>query len=151
MKKFFKWFFITIAILVVLVLVAAIILSFVLPLEKIKDFAAAKMAETLKREVRIGKISFNVFTGIGIDDLYIGNRAGFSKEPFVKADKIELRYDLWSLFARKFKVNKVALVSPSILLEKKEKSSTSAISFLRLNPKLSQKKPNRKRRRPSPQ
>ncbi len=119
MKKFFKWSFIIIAILVVLVLVTAIVLPFVLPLDKIKDFVAAKMTETLKREVSIGRISFNIFTGIGIDDLRIGNRAGFSKEPFVKADKIELRYDLWSLFARKFKINKVAIVSPSILLEKK--------------------------------
>jgi uncharacterized protein involved in outer membrane biogenesis len=119
MKKFLKWFLIAVSSLVVLILVAALLLPFVLPLDKIKDFVAAKMTETLKREVKIGKVSFNIFTGIGIDDLTIANKAGFSKKPFVKADKIELRYDLMSIFSGKFQINKIALIGPEILLEKK--------------------------------
>jgi uncharacterized protein involved in outer membrane biogenesis len=122
-KKFFKWVFLVIAFLVVLLLVAAIALPFVLPLDRIKDFVASKMSETLKREVTIGKVSFNVFTGIGIDNIKIGNKPGFSAKPFVKADKIELKYDLWSLFKGKFMINRVALVGPSILLEQKNKQN----------------------------
>lgn len=119
MKKFLKWFFIVIAVLVVLILAAAIALPFVLPLDRIKDFAAQKMSETLHRNVKIGKVSFNIFTGIGIDNLYIGNRKGFADKPFLSASKIDLKYDLWSLFSGRFKVNKVALISPKILIEKK--------------------------------
>ena len=148
MKKFFKWFLIVIAAFVVLVLIAALILPFVLPLDKIKDFVAAKMTETLRREVKIGKISFNIFTGIGIDDLYIGNRAGFSKQPFVKADKIELRYDLWSLFTGKFKVNKVALVGPEILLEKKGGQFNFSDLIPTPKPKVKPKEPKKAKAAP---
>jgi len=122
-KRLLKWVLITIAGLLIVVIAAALMLPFVLPLDRIKDFVADKMSETLRREVTIGKVSFNIFTGIGIDDLHIGNKAGFSKKPFVKADKIEFRYDLWSLFSGKFRINKVALIGPEILLEKKGSST----------------------------
>jgi uncharacterized protein involved in outer membrane biogenesis len=141
--KAIKWFFIVIAALLVLLIVAAVALPFVLPLDKIKDFAAAKMSETLKREVKIGKVSFNVFTGIGIDNLYIGNRAGFAKKPFVSASKIELKYDLWSLFSGRFKINKVALIKPEILLEKK--GSQFNFSDLIPAPKTKTKPPETKK------
>ena len=118
MKKLFKWFFILIAAVVILILVAALALPYILPMDKIKNYAAEKMSETLNREVKLGKISFNIFKGFKLEDLYIGNRKGFSKKPFVSADAIELQYDLLSILRGNFNIGKIALVKPAILIER---------------------------------
>ncbi|MEM2954965.1 MAG: AsmA family protein [Candidatus Nanoarchaeia archaeon] len=121
MRKFFKWFFIFISIFVILILIATVALPFLLPLDKIKDIAAQKLSEVLKREVKLGKISFNILKGFKLEDLYIGNREGFAKKPFVSAGSIELRYDLFSILKGKFNIKKIVLVNPKILVEKDKK------------------------------
>ena len=86
MKKIFKWLLSGFIALIALLLIVAILLPFFLPLDKIKDFAAEKLGESIKREVRVGGISVNIFSGVSLKKLYIGNRAGFTKAPFISAD-----------------------------------------------------------------
>jgi uncharacterized protein involved in outer membrane biogenesis len=118
LRKLIKWSFLVIIGLLLVLVLGVIALPFVFPLDKIKDFATAKIAETIQREVKIDKVSFNLFSGIKLQGLYVGNRPGFAKQPFMTADAIELRYAFWPLFSRKVVVKEIALVKPQILIEK---------------------------------
>ena len=118
MKKVIKWIAIIAGILIIFLMVGVIALPFVIPLEKIKDLATAKISETINREVKIEKVSFNIFEGIKLEGLTVSNRAGFAKKPFVSADAIALRYAFWPLFQRQIIIKELRLVKPEILIEK---------------------------------
>lgn len=118
MKKVFKWAAIVAGTLLAILIIGIVALPFVFPLEKIKEFAVARISDAIHREVRVGKVSFDIFSGIKLKDIYIGNRPGFAKKPFVSADSIELRYAFWPLFSRKILIKEVRLVNPEILIEK---------------------------------
>jgi len=116
-KKILKLSGIVLGVVVVLIVIAAIALPRFLPLDKIKDIAAEKASEAVHRNVKIGHVSFNIFTGIEIRDVSVSNRPGFSKEPFISAGLIEMKYDLWKLLRGKVAINKIVLVKPEILIE----------------------------------
>lgn len=118
MKKLLKWLAIVVGALIIILVIGIVALPFVFPLEKIKDFAVARISGTIHREVRVDKISFDVFSGIKLQGIYVGNRAGFAQKPFVSADAIELRYAFWPLFSRKIIIKEIRLVKPEILIEK---------------------------------
>jgi uncharacterized protein involved in outer membrane biogenesis len=118
MKKFFKWLLIALGTLLALFIAGTVLLTLFLPLDQIKAFAVARLSETLQREVKIEKVSFNLFSGIKLEKLSVGNRAGFTAQPFVSADSIELRYAFWPLFSRQLLIKEVRLVKPEILIEK---------------------------------
>ncbi|MFH1710358.1 MAG: AsmA family protein [bacterium] len=117
LKKALKWVGIIAGVIVVILIIAAIAIPHFLPLDKIKDMAAQKASETIHRNVKIGKVSFNIFTGIELSDLSVSNRPGFSSEPFLSAGKIELKYDLWKLLGGTVVIDKVVLVKPEILVQ----------------------------------
>jgi uncharacterized protein involved in outer membrane biogenesis len=118
MKKAIKWIAIVAGILIVLLIVGAVALPFVIPLEKIKDFAVVRISEAISREVKIEKVSFNIFEGIKLEGLSISNRPGFAKKSFVSADAIVLRYAFWPLFKRQIIIKELRLVKPEVLIEK---------------------------------
>ncbi|OGB88194.1 hypothetical protein A3J44_06390 [candidate division WOR-1 bacterium RIFCSPHIGHO2_02_FULL_45_12] len=118
MKKLLKWAGVIIGSLVGLLIIGAIALPFVLPLEKIKELVTARLSEAIHREIKVEKVSFNLFSGIKLEKLSVSNREGFAKKPFVSADAIELRYAFWPLFNRQIIVKEFRLVKPEILIEK---------------------------------
>lgn len=118
MAKPLKWFFIVVGLLLAVLIIGSLLLTLFLPLDKIKDYAVARLSDSLRREVRIEKVSFNIFSGIRLEKLYVGNRRGFAPRPFVSADAIELRYAFWPLFSRQLLINEVRLVKPEVLVEK---------------------------------
>ena len=97
MKKLFKWVGIIVGALLAILIVGAIALPLLLPLDKIKDMATAKISEAINREVKIEKVSFNLFSGIQLEKISIANRKGFSDKPLISADGIELRYAFWPI------------------------------------------------------
>ena len=131
MKKIFKWLLSGFIALIALLLIVAVLLPFFLPLDKIKDFAAEKLGESIKREVKVEGISINIFKGVSLKKLYIGNRAGFTNAPFISADAIELRFALMPLiFERKIKIYKLVLVKPEIFIEKAPSGELNASDLL---------------------
>src|SRR3989339_314485 len=118
MKKLFKWVGIIVGALLAILIVGAIALPLLLPLDKIKDMATAKISEAINREVKIEKVSFNLFSGIQLEKISIANRKGFSDKPLISADGIELRYAFWPIFKRQLLIKEVRLVKPEILIEK---------------------------------
>ncbi|MBI5399517.1 AsmA family protein [Candidatus Saganbacteria bacterium] len=118
MKKIFKWFRIIVVAVLAFLLIGFVAIPLIFPVNKIKDLAAAKLSATLGREVRIAKVSFNLWTGIKLEKIAIANRQGFSNEPFVRADALTLRYAFWPLFQRHIIVQEISLDKPEILIEK---------------------------------
>jgi uncharacterized protein involved in outer membrane biogenesis len=118
MKKLIKWSVIIIGILLIVLIVGVFALPFIIPLEKIKDFATARISEAINRKVKIEKVSFNIFSGIKLEKLSISNRPGFADKPFVSADAIALRYAFWPLFKKQIIIQEIRLVKPEILIEK---------------------------------
>jgi AsmA protein len=140
-KNVLKWAGIVIGVLVVVLVIAAIALPFFLPLDKIKDMAAQKASEAIHRQVKIGKVSFNIFTGIELRDLSVSNRPGFSKEPFLSAGKIELKYDLWKLLSGTVAIDKVVLVKPEILIEMRKDGTSNYSDLVGVKKPAAPKKP----------
>jgi hypothetical protein len=117
LRRALKWAGIIVGALIVILIIAAIAIPYFLPLDKIKDMAAQKASEAIRRQVKIGKVSFNIFKGIELKDLSVSNRPGFSKEPFLSAGSIELKYDLWKLLRGSVAIDSVVIVRPEILVE----------------------------------
>lgn len=118
MKKFLKWIAIVFGVIFLFLVISVFALPFFLPLDKIKDFAAAKISETIHRDVKINSVAFDIFSGIRLKGLTVGNRQGFAAQPFVSAESIDLRYAFWPLFSRQIIVKELRLVKPMILIEK---------------------------------
>jgi len=118
MNKILKWFGIVAGILVGLLVVGAVALPIFLPLEKIKNIAAEQISKTINREVKVEKVSFNIFEGIKLNKLTVSNRPGYAKDNFISADSIVLRYAFWPIFKRQVLVKEISLVKPEILVEK---------------------------------
>jgi uncharacterized protein involved in outer membrane biogenesis len=143
MKKLLKWTATIAGTLLAILIIGIVALPLIFPLEKIKEFAVAKISETIHREVKVEKVSFDIFSGIKLKGLYIGNRPGFAKKPFVTADSIELRYAFWPLFSRQILIKELRLVKPEILVEKNVRGEFNFSDLLQ-----SKEKPtNEKRKR----
>ena len=139
MKKAIKWISIVAVTLVVLLIVGAIALPFIVPLEKIKDFALKQISQTIDREVTIEKVSFDIFSGIKLEKFSISNRKGFAKKPFVSADAIALRYAFWPLFKRQILIQEVSLVRPEVLIEKSARGEFNFSDLIKKKPPTQEK------------
>lgn len=117
-KKIIRFLAIGFAALVLLVVVLAIALPFLIPVEKIKSYAAQKAGEFLERPVTVEKASFNLFKGIELTGIRVGERSGFSEEPFLAADSAELRANLFKLIFGNLSVEGIKLVHPRIKIER---------------------------------
>jgi len=118
MKKILKWSGIIAGVLVGLLIIGAVALPLLLPLEKIKNIATEQISKAISREVKIEKVSFNLFEGIKLNKLTVSNRPGYAKDDFISADSIVLRYAFWPIFKRQIIVKEISLVKPEILIEK---------------------------------
>lgn len=123
--KIIKWFAIAFAALVAALAVLALALPFFFPLDRIKDFAADRIAEAIQREVKIERISINLFSGIRLEKISIGNptfvgkRKGFSNQPFISAESLELHSAFWPIIKNQLVIKEIVLVKPRVWLENK--------------------------------
>lgn len=118
MKNILKWLGILSAALVVLIVAASVALALFFPLDRIKDLAASELSKVLGREVKIAKASFNIFTGLKLENVSIAERHPHIKRPFVAAEAIELHYDLWPLLRRQIVIRRIGLTKPEIFVQK---------------------------------
>ncbi|MDI6731773.1 MAG: AsmA family protein [Candidatus Margulisbacteria bacterium] len=119
MKKIIKWFAIVFASIIGLLVIAALSLPLLLPLDQIKDYAADRISEAIQREVKIEKVSFNLFSGIKLEKIWIGGQKGFSDKPFITAESLDLHYAFWPIFRRQIIIQEIVLVKPRVIIEGK--------------------------------
>ncbi|MFA4843681.1 MAG: AsmA family protein [Candidatus Margulisiibacteriota bacterium] len=110
MKKTLKWVALTAGGLLLVLIIGLAALPFVFPLDKIKDFATAKLSETLHRKVVIKSVSFDIFSGIKLQGIEVGD--------LVRAESLDLRYAFWPLFSRQIIVSELSLVRPELKIVK---------------------------------
>ena len=110
MKKVIKWVVAVFGIILLALIIGLAALPWVFPLDKIKDFAAAKLTETLHRRVVIKSVSFNLFSGIKLQGIEVGD--------LVRAESLDLHYAFWPLFSRQIIVQELSLVKPEIKIVK---------------------------------
>ncbi|OGC36757.1 hypothetical protein A2311_06790 [candidate division WOR-1 bacterium RIFOXYB2_FULL_48_7] len=119
MKKLVKWGLISIAgFILFLVVLLLVVVPWLLSPEKIKAYTEGPLSQQIGRQVKLGRASFNLFSGFRLENLSVANQKGFSPVPMIAAQAIELHYDFWALFSGRVVINDVALVGPEILIEK---------------------------------
>ncbi|MGQ9630895.1 MAG: AsmA family protein [bacterium] len=117
--KIFLWIAAATLAAVILLVVASPLL---IPRDEIRRIAVEQAERFINREVSIGRLSVNIFTGLELSDLSLSNMpreqdTGFSREPMIRVDKIILRYQLLPLLLRRVVVSKVEVIHPRILIE----------------------------------
>lgn len=115
MKKLFK----LLVALVILAVIAVIAIPFLIPLDTYKQEATAKLTEKLGREVRIdGDVSLSLVPNLAVtlEDVTIGNPAGFKTKEFIHIKSLDVEVALKPLFDKRIKIQKLVLDEPNIQL-----------------------------------
>ncbi|HTY13605.1 MAG TPA: AsmA family protein [Candidatus Omnitrophota bacterium] len=147
MKNPLRIFIVAVSVLAALAILAFTLIYFMLPLNKIKDYAAEYLSGQLRREVRIRSVTFNPFSGIRLKGLTISNRKGFDDRPFISADAIEMRYLFWPLLQGKVIIPELSLVHPQIIVEKSRRGDFNFSDMFLAPPSPRPAAPARKKKR----
>src|SRR3954467_1718756 len=101
-------------------ILAALILPFLVNVDKLRPQVQTQASAALGREVTIGKLELAVLSGgVTAKDISISDDPGFSNQPFVKAKSLDVGVDLWPLiFSKALHVNTLTLQEPEIHLVK---------------------------------
>lgn len=96
--------------------------------------------DALGRDITIKGIKLSLLTGLGVKltGLEIANQPGFSSEPFVSVDEIEVKLGIIPLLRNTIEVRRISLVRPKILLERNQKGE---LSISDLEKKFAKKEP----------
>src|SRR3954464_3215416 len=99
-------------------ILAALILPFLVNVDKLRPEVQTQASAALGREVIIGKLELSVFSGgVTAKDISIADDPGFSNQPFVKAKSLDVGVDLMPLiFSKALHVNTLTLEEPEIHL-----------------------------------
>lgn len=80
--------------------------------DRLRSFALDQLDTLLIAEVHLGEIHGNLVTGFSIDSVSIKVR----DEYFVRADRIDIRYDLFQIPSKKISVSLLTLIRPQIAM-----------------------------------
>lgn len=128
MKKKLVWAAaIFVGLVFVLLLGLSILVKTYLKSDALKSLIIPKVEEATGRKLGINEIHVSLFKGIVVKGIILKERDG--SRDFLKADEFVLNYQLWPLLKKQLVINKVELVSPSILL-RREKDGTYNFSDL---------------------
>ena len=119
MKALLKLFAVLAGLLIILVLAVAIAVTTLDPNEY-KGWISNKVQSVTGRSLRLdGEIhlSFYPWLGIEVEDLTLGNRQGFTAEPFLHSDYLLLRLKLLPLLLSKYEVDTIHIRGAEINLE----------------------------------
>ncbi|MBI5821613.1 MAG: hypothetical protein HZA88_21805 [Verrucomicrobia bacterium] len=115
-----KWLFILgglLAVLVLLVLLMPVITNAV-----VRPKVVDALRDSLNGEPTIGRLSFSLFSGLELEDLRIGNPAGFSAGPCVTVERITADPSLLALLGGKVVLNgSLHVVKPQVFIEQDDK------------------------------
>ncbi len=114
-----RWLVILTGGVVALVLVGFLALKVVFPPKKLRAMVVPRIEAAVGRDVELSAVRLKVFPRIAVrlDDLTIANPPGFSEEPAVRLEALELQVGFWPLLRRQFDLRQVRLLSPDIRYE----------------------------------
>lgn len=124
--------------LIIIFAIGALVLSFTLD-GIIKSSLESTTGEMLETTVEVNNVDISVLDGTGtIDGITIHNPEGFSDNPAVKLQQINIKMNLWTLLSDTVIVNSVEINQPDLFLEQKATGN----NFKILNDKLNEVEPS---------
>lgn len=114
MKKLAKVLLIVAVLLAAVLAGAVAVLKKMFPPEKIKAIVAQQAEQKLHRQVRLGRVSLGIFSGISIDDFALSESPDFSRGTFIESGKFTLKFQLLPLLRKQVVIDAVELASPKI-------------------------------------
>ena len=121
MTKTLKIFGLSLAVLIGLVLVTALVITFAFDPNQYRDEIIHLVKEKTGRDLKIGKkIGWSFFPRLGVEagGLELSNAAGFGKEPFAKIDAAGARVEFMPLLRGRIAVDSVYLHGLTLNLAK---------------------------------
>jgi hypothetical protein len=114
-----RWLIIVAAALALIVVAGTVALKVLFPPEKLRAMVVPRIEEKVGSEVALGDIRLRVFPRIAVrlDDFAVANPPGFSDEPALALDALELQVRFWPLLRREFELRQLRLLRPAIRYE----------------------------------
>jgi len=115
-----RWLIIVIGVLVLVIVAGFVTLKVAFPPEKLRAMVVPRLEERVGREVQLSSVSLRVLPRLAVrlGELAIANPPGFSSEPMLRLDALELQVRLWPLVLRReLELGQVRLVRPVIRYE----------------------------------
>ena len=126
-----KWIIGTAAALAVVVVGGVVTLKLLFPPEKLQALVVPQLESRIGRDVQLASVRLKVFPRIAVrlDDLAIANPPGFSSEPALRVDALDLQVRLWPLVRKEIELGQVRLVRPTIRYEVLEDGTSNFQGF----------------------
>lgn len=115
-KKILRYLFISLSLVVFLVFCLLLIIKLFFPAHELKRIAEEKLEEVLKQQVNVGMVQFNPLRGIELKNILIGEK----ELQLLSIKKLSFEYDLRQLLKRKFIINRISIVKPTINVNYKQ-------------------------------
>jgi AsmA protein len=114
MKKFLT----ILGIIVVVLILIAVILPFVIDVNRFKPTLETDLTSALGRKVEIGNIGLSILSGsVKVDNLVIADDPAFSHSPFLQAKQLKAGVALMPLiFSKKLEVSSFTVTDPQVSL-----------------------------------
>jgi AsmA protein len=118
-----KWIIAGVVLLVLVILAGVALVNLNGLINRNKDYLLAQAKEALGRDVKIGDIGVTLWGGIGVrlKEFSLADDPSFAKEPFVRAEDLQVNIKLLPLFRKELQVSKVILHRPVINVIKDQK------------------------------
>ncbi|NBC85837.1 MAG: AsmA family protein, partial [Bacteroidetes bacterium] len=132
-----RWLLYGLGGLIGLVLLAAVVLPWVFPPERLKRIVVPQVEQAVQRDVTVGSIGLRVlpFPAIRITDYTVANDSSFQAsgafpdDPAVEGDALNIDLALWPLFTGTIEPTTIELVRPVVRYQVAEDGTTNFDSF----------------------
>ena len=128
MKRFLKWIFALVGIVIVLLVIATVVLPMVIDPNNYKEEISDAVAKKTGRDLTIGgEIKWTVFPSIGLElsDVTLDNPDGFGDQPMLDIGEAGISVKFMPLLKRKVEVGEVSMNDVSIYLSRKADGETN--------------------------
>ncbi len=145
-----KWIIAGAVLLILIVTAVVALLNVNRLLNRNRDYLLARVKQAVGREIAIGDIGVTLWGGIGVrlKDFSVAEDPTFAKQPFVRADDLQVNVKFLPLLRKQFEVSRIILHHPVINVIKNEKGQFNFSSLGREKEK-EKKEPEKEKKEPS--
>lgn len=118
MIRLLRWVGVGVGAVLVLAVLAALVLPSLVNLERYRAALASRAGKALGREVKLGELRVSLWGGIGAEakGIQIAEAPGLGAQPFLSAEALRVRVQLFPLLRGQVKVSSAVLEQPRIRL-----------------------------------
>ncbi|UCC72886.1 MAG: AsmA family protein [Gemmatimonadota bacterium] len=126
-----RWLIVVAGALLLVVVAGTVALKVLFPPEKLRAMIVPRIEERVGSEVTLSDVRLRVFPRIAVrlDDLAVANPPGFSADPALALEALELQVRFWPLLRKQLELRQLRLLGPQIRYEVRA-DGTSNLSLL---------------------